>query len=90
MLGRVLIFWFLLPQCNALGNHQELEKGERLLKDKLRANKMKLGKWVWYEASPWPSWDAIAKAPIWSADEWESVGVVIGKPLAQPKVITFA
>ena len=86
----MLILWFLPQHCNALGNHEELEKGKRLLKDKPGANKVNLGKWVWSEANLWPSWDAIAKAPTWSSDEWESFRIIMGKHVARPTPITCA
>ena len=84
----MLILWFLLQHCNALGNHEELEKVKCLLKHKPGANKVNLRNWVRSEAGPWPSWDAIAKAPIWLGDEWESFRISMGKNVAPPTLIT--
>ena len=86
----MLLFSFLLQHCNAFGNHEELEKVKCLLKDKPSTNKVNLGKWVWSVASPWPSWDAFAKALIWSSVEWESFRIIMGKLVARPTLITSA
>ena len=86
----MLISWLLLQHCNAFGNHEELEKVKCLLKDKPGANKVNMGLWVWSEARPWPSWDAIAKAPICSSDEWEYFRIIVGKPVARPTMIGCA
>ena len=54
----------VLLNCDALGNHEELEEVKRLLKDKPGANKVYLGKGVWSQSNQWQSWDAIFKTPI--------------------------
>ena len=81
--------WLFLPNCDALGKYDELEKVKRLLKDKPGTNKVNLGKWVWSKSNQWPSWDAISKAPIWSA-EWESFRLIMAKPIIRPALVSSA
>ena len=51
---------------------------------------MNWGKWVWSESNQWPSWDAIFKDPIWSADEWESFRIIMAKPDIRRALISSA
>ena len=75
----MLIVWFLLQHYNALSDNEELEQVKCFLKEKPGANKVNVGKWLWSEATLRPSWDAIAKAPIWFGDEWECFCIIIEK-----------
>ena len=41
---------------------------------------MNTGSWRWLESGPYPSWDAVRKCPLWSAEEWKAVGTALSKP----------
>ena len=51
-------------------NHHEMQRIRKLLGRASRSTKLNLGRWNGWQQDPYPSWESVRKAPLWSNIEW--------------------